>query len=955
MKILWTQMLFLTVACVSVGINLQGAETEGKPLWQPYYISPREGPQHLSLDGEWELGYRDTPIATIGDLASQQKWIQSLIPNSVQWALYQAGTLPYPYGGLNTRKYAWVPDKVWYQRRRFEVPTEAQGDYAFLCFDGVGYYARIWLNGTLIGRHEGMFGGPHVEVSRWLNFGKANEIVVELKAGSYGVEHWNPDLPGKVVLPWGSAGGSKYVTTASGIDPKEIEPLGIWQGVRLEITPRVHIERPFLVTEKANESRADLGLNLEVLVHTTTAGDELHPTDETQLATIRESSLAKPANPPLTLLIELAVKGSTQTALRRRISLTMCEGRNWIRQEFTVPSPQLWWPNGMGAANLYRVTLTLEQQGKILDRLEFDYGIRTIETVRSPGPQTQDRWTNWQFVVNGRPLFIKGANWAWPLDVLLHLPPEKYRWLLQAAQAGGIQMLRVWGGGNTETDEFFQLCDQLGIMVWEDFPVGNMETPDWPQGVWEAQVLQTVFRLRNHPALAVWCGGNEFNAYAPGNAATVGIMERSVRDFDGTRAFLRTTPDLGDAHIYTDMDPTWYGHLYQWAPFISETGVFNMPETASLLEVIDPRELSGPIPDVFSKDFASRHPEFIHHLLEYQGQEPRTLMSRASQMDDISGPDLRAFTQATQTAAAEFTQILSDLTQANYPRTTGLMPWSFTVPWPVEFFMFVDGLGQPTSSYYALKHTYEPTHIVLRLPELLWAKGEKVPVSASVVHALPTPRDGLTASVQILDAQFHPVWQQSQPVVLPPGPSVTDKAMGEFTILDTLEDKFFFVVAELKGADGKLVSRSVYWPRALKLMADPEFRQKYRATPQHSLVFDHGPWLHKQVEATPTSLALEVVSEINTGGNRSRVEVRVRNTGSRPAFLTDINLEGTQRAFYGTDNFFWLPAGEERRLEFEVLWRDPDTRSKAVWTVSAWNAPTQQATKAGLSAAGQER
>jgi beta-mannosidase len=179
--------------------------------------------------------------------------------------------------------------------------------------------------------------------------------------------------------------------------------------------------------------------------------------------------------------------------------------------------------------------------------------------------------------------------------------------------------------------------------------------------------------------------------------------------------------------------------------------------------------------------------------------------------------------------------------------------------------------------------------------------------------------------------------------------------MGEFTIPDTLEDKFFFVVAELKGADGKLVSRSVYWPRALKLMADPEFRQKYRATPQHSLVFDHGPWLHKQVEALPTSLALEVVSEINTGGNRSRVEVRVRNTGSRPAFLTDINLEGTRRAFYGRDNFFWLPASEERRLRFEVLWRDPDTCGKAVWTVSAWNAPTQQATEAGLSAAGQEK
>jgi len=950
MKTLWTHLLFLTLACLCAGVNLLGAEAGDKSLWQPYYISPRLGPQHLSLDGEWELGYRDTPIETLQDLASPQKWIHSQVPNSVQWALYQAGALPYPYGGLNTRKYAWVPDKVWYQRRRFEVPAEAKGDYAFLCFDGVGYYARIWLNGTLIGRHEGMFGGPHVEVSRWLNFGQANEITVELKAGSYGVEHWNPETPGKVIVPWGLAGGSSYVTKASGIDPKEIEPLGIWQGVRLEITPQVHLQRPFLVTEKASESRADLRLSFEVLAHTTTAGGELQPTDETQLATIRESFLAKPANPPLTLQIELADKGSSQTVLRRRIPLTVYEGRNWIRQELTVPSPKLWWPNGMGAANLYRVSLSLEQQDKILDRLEFDYGIRTIERVRSPGPQTQDRWTNWQFVVNGRPLFIKGVNWAWPLDVLLHLPPEKYRWLLQAAQAGGMQMIRVWGGGNTETDEFFKLCDQLGIMVWEDFPVGNMETPGWPQDVWEAQVLHTIFRLRNHPSLAVWCGGNEFNAYAPGNAATVGIMERSVNDFDGTRVFFRTTPDPGDAHIYTDMDPTWYGHLYRWVPFISETGIFNMPEPASLLEVIDPHELSGPIHDVFSKDFASSHPEFIHHLLEYSGQEPRTLISRASQMDDMSGPDLTAFIHATQAAAAEFTQIISDLTQANYPRTTGLMPWSFTIPWPIEFFMLIDGLDQPTSSYYALKRTYEPTHIVLKLPELVWAKGEKVPVSVSMVHALPTPRAGLMASVQILDAQFHPVWQQAQQVALAPGPSVTDKAMGEFTIPDTLEDEFFFVVAELKQADGKLVSRSVYWPRSLKLMADPEFRKKYRATPQPSLVFEHGPWLRKQVEATPTSLALEVVSETNAGENRTRVEVRVRNTGARPAFLTDINLEGTKRAFYGTDNFFWLPAGEERRLQFEVLWRDPDTRSKAVWTVSAWNAQTQQATKAGQSA-----
>ena len=180
----------------------------------------------------------------------------------------------------------------------------------------------------------------------------------------------------------------------------------------------------------------------------------------------------------------------------------------------------------------------------------------------------------------------------------------------------------MWGGGNPETDEFFQECDRLGIMVWEDFPIGNEDTPGWPMDVWESQVMQIIFRLRNHSSLAVWCGGNEFNPYDKGNTASIGIVERSVRDFDGTRMFLRTTPDPGDVHIYTDQDPTWYGHRYRWAPFISETGIYNMPEPQSLLEVVDPQELTGGFQGIFDKDYADGHPEFIHHMLEYGDRSP---------------------------------------------------------------------------------------------------------------------------------------------------------------------------------------------------------------------------------------------------------------------------------------------------------------------------------------------
>ena len=250
---------------------------------------------------------------------------------------------------------------------------------------------------------------------------------------------------------------------------------------------------------------------------------------------------------------------------------------------------------------------------------------------------------------------------------------------------------------------------------------------------------------------------------------------------------------------------------------------------------------------------------------------------------------------------------------------------------------------QPTPSYYALKRTYEPTHILAKLPGMLWAKGETVPISISLVHAPPTAVAGLTVSAQILDSRFRPLWREERQVALATGPSVTDQEMGEFTIPDSLEDKFFFLVAELRQTDGRLVSRSVYWPRCLKLMSDSEFRAKYRHSPQSSLKFEHGPWLRSQVAATRTSLELNVTSRRDASETESSVQVRIRNTGPNPAFNTQFDIVGTRRSFVGTDNDLWLAPGEERVLKFDILWRDAATRNQAMLTASAWNAATQQA------------
>ncbi len=924
------------------------AQEEGRNLWQPYYISPRAGDQHVSLDGDWELSYRDTPVKSLQELVQQSRWLHVNVPSSVQWALYRSGELPHPYYHLNSKKYTWVPDRVWYYRKHFQLTRSVSSEFVFLCFDGLGYYSKVWLNGRLLGQHAGMFGGPIVEVGRSLRQNDPNEVIVEARAPSYGRPSWTYKSLEDVIVPWGIGGGEPYVTGNSGIETKEFLPFGMWRGVRLDIVPRTHLERPFLVTQEASRQEARLILTAEVLADTNSLAFRLHSLKNEILETYRDGWTSKAVKRPLSLQVQFVEKGGSQPVLSQTFPLQIYEGRNWFKKEIRLPSPKLWWPNGMGKPDLYTVRLSLISEGHAIDDLVYDFGIRTIRTVPSSGPRTQDRWSNWQFVVNGRPLFVKGVNWAWPMDVLLNLPRERYVWQLEAARTAGIQMIRVWGGGNPETEEFFALCDELGMMVWEDFPIANTDTPGWKQDVWESQALQIIFRLRNHPSLAVWCGGNEFNPYSLGNAATIGILERSVAEFDGTRVFTRTTPDSGDVHVYPDMDPTWYARVYRLVPFVSEIGVFDMCEPESMREVVDPREFEARLSGIFSKEFAISHPQFVHHFLQYKLEGPQQSMwSRASQVDDISAPTLESLIDASRAAVGEFFQITSDVLQANYPVTTGLMPWSFTIPWPIVFPAWIDAFDQATAEYYFLKRTYEPTHVVVRLPHLVWTTGETMPVSVAVIHSPEQAWADLRVSVEVFDASFESRWRAERPITLTPGPSVNDRDLGLFTIPVDFEDKFFFLVAELKDAGGELISRSVYWPRCLRVMKDLEFRRKYRGSPQPSLMFEHGPWLRPQVATTQTTLELALVSHHKLEQNRSRLKIQVKNTGSTPAFFTQIDVTDTKRAFYGSDNFFWLPPGEVRSLEFSVLWRDPSTRERALVTIQAWNAETKRVAISG--------
>ncbi|MCL5745431.1 MAG: beta-mannosidase, partial [Acidobacteria bacterium] len=820
-------------------------------------------------------------------------------------------------------------EKVWYYRKSFPLPPAAQGQFVFLVFDGIDYFSRVWLNGTLLGEHEGMFGGPSIEISKHARYGGANEVVVEVRAGNWGNKRgWDSRKPGRVIKPWVLTGG---------LGAEMFFPVGMWQGARVEIVPKVHLERPFLATLSANAREARLRLKVELLAGTQSLERELHAWNNAILSLFRDASASKAVTEALALEVALIDKSSGRPAFSRRFDVKAWEGRNWVEQDLVVPTPKLWWPNGLGEPNSYTAQLRLLSGDKPLDTMQFDYGIRTLETLPTPGPQTTDRWEKWQFAVNGRKFFVKGMNWM-PADILLDLPRERYLWLLRAAKNAGIQMIRIWGAGLIEPEAFYSAANELGILVWQDFPIGNTIVPDFPQRVWEAQVLQNIFRLRNHPALAVYCGGNEFNAYGEGNAAAIGILERSVRDFDPTRAFRRTSPDAGSIHAYPDMDPTWYARQYPLVPFMSETGMHNIPSAATIREVVSAEELKRPLSNMFSPEFERQFVDFRHHFVEFNSARVPRMLSRASHIDDISAPTIETLAEGTQIGAGEFYQIFSEALQANYPVTAGLMPWVFKRPWPVVAIQLMDGFGHPTAPYYFLKRTYEETHVLVRLPHLLWTAGETIPMKAAVTHASTAPATGLTLSVEAQDDAFRPLWRKQSSVSLRPGPSVANVDLGELAVPKDYQDRFIFVVAELRDSAGKLISRSVYWPRTLSMLADGQARARFRERPTEWPTLTKGPWLKPAVAKSRTTLAMELVSAKSLPDGDTRLEVRVRNTGKLPSFLTSVDVEGGRRAFFAGDNYFWLPAGEARTVAVQLHWREASEPQAGRVIVSSWNA-----------------
>ena len=892
------------------GLSLAWAETDASLVVEKKYAWPRE--HQIVLDGAWQLAAGD-PAQTNTVLPELAKldWFDTTVPTDVHWALVRAGKAPNPYVGLNIKELRWVEDKAWWFRKSFSVPKDFRGENLRLIFEGVDYYGHYWLNGRYLGHSEGAFGAVKINVGG-LRYDKPNELVVRVDCAGYKIGH-------KGGAPWASLVKSE-LWSGWQVGAADFNTVGIWQPVRLVANDWPCLERPFVRTLSLDEKKARIGVTVEVCT-------------------------ARPSEAPCEVRVALRGCGFDAPPCGGSTAVRALEGFVLADLEVAVPEPRLWWPVGLGGQPLYEAEILLVRDGKTLDRLTVPFGIRTVERRVGKTQRTSYEAKEWVFHVNGKPMFVKGANWM-PIDALASVAPDDYAWQLGLARDAGIQMFRIWGGGIMETDAFYEQCDRLGIMVWQEFPL----TCGWTaekinRKLWEPMAMWQVFRLRNHPSLVFWCGGNEFPPDDRRNADLVGLLARVTRVLDGTRPFMAACPDEGDIHGYPQWDASqvWASELLR-GPFISEWGTHAMPTPQSYRELLSPREAGAAIgPTLLKMDkkaMAAEYPEITHHWVEFQPDRLVQMLARGSAFDDLATVPLDRFSEAVAAGAGEFYHYSCEAARVGFPQNGGLLLWVWKRPWPNAGIQIVDGLGRPLSIYYDVKRAYGTPWPCAMPPQLNYVPGDEVELPLAVLGEAAQPAlKGLRMTVRLMgpDLKERQAWRDLPPFDLAEGAESCKGPSVKFAVPAEFARAFFFVVLDVSDAEGRPRARNVYTFRCPPQLEDAAFRAKYRAKAPQGLLLDKGPWLRPQVQKTPTRLSCRLVSVQRESGSLARMVAEVKNEGARPAVKASVEIPGPVK-WVADDAFFWLDPGETRTVHLRVLTSSGSSATDLRAVARAWNA-----------------
>ncbi len=660
----------------------------------------------ISLNDGWEFRQVGT-----------EKWYPAVVPGCVHTDLYRNGLIPDPYFGSNEKDLQWIETKDWEYRKTFNLDENFKSNFNQITFDGLDTYADVYLNDEIFDNFDNMFSKYEISIRDLKKENNTLRIIfhsaVNKSDSIANLYYENNNIKG---LPGGNQVFTRKAAYQYGWDfaPRYVT-CGIWKDVYIEAWNYAKISKIITSIDKLTTEEAKINFRINI----DCAPFIAHKNYTYILTNLNEN-----------VIYDSATFGNFHSSH----SLTI------IDFEFSavIHSPKLWWCNGLGEPHLYTFKLIVKSEDKKIDEKIIKVGLRKIELVM----EKDEYGESYYFKLNGKPVFIKGANYV-PADILpSQISKDKYKSLISSAKESNMNMLRIWGGGIYENDYFYSLCDSLGIMVWQDFMFACGMYPDSTEYKYKIinEVKDNFERLCNHPCIALWCGNNEadegwknwgwqkefgytvkdsekiwndyiklFDYEIPNSLKynTIVYGKNDIR-FDTifsytNENYIPTSPKIGWGHpeAMTEGDSHYWGVWWGEEPFemyktkvprfMSEYGFQSLPDIKTIESFTNPEDRNLNSEAMKSHQ---KHPKGFQLINEY--------MQR-----DFNVPEnFEDYIQASQKLQTYGYKVAIEAHRRAKPYCMGTMFWQLNDCWPSVSWSAIDYYGRWKDIMYKLKDLY---------------------------------------------------------------------------------------------------------------------------------------------------------------------------------------------------------------------------------------------------------
>ena len=645
----------------------------------------------FDLDGTWQLSYGPQGLDPEAFPA-----IPAIVPGNVELDLMAAGVLPDLVKANNIYLLREYEGYQWWYRRSFDAPATVPAERVELVFEGLDCIASVFVNGELVGEPRNMLIPHRFDVTDLLRDGE-NELVVRIDSAVIeGRKHSPAAIEGAMGSNWESLSIRKAAHMYGWDIMPRVVSAGLWRSVYLETLPPTRFGDVYLATTSVDvaNNRADVLADWQLI------------TDQFDIDDWR---------------VELTL--TFDGVIAHQSSHPVLSTHNRVR--FTVADAQLWWPRGYGQQPLYDAEVKLlDAHGSTLATKRQRLGLRTIKLIRRDITPTDPG--EFVFMVNGQKIFAKGSNWV-PLDALHSRDPQHLPSAMAMIADLNCNMVRCWGGNVYEDHDFFDLCDQYGVMVWQDFALACAlypQTDDFCEVIrQEAETI--VRRLRQHASIALWAGNNENDGFYYGGwlAAPVDpntdrlsreILREVVRQHDPFRDYLPSSPYMSPEVIATGEPSKYMPEDHLWGPrddfkgpyytgsrchFVSEIGYHGCPNRESLEKMMDPERL-WPWQDneQWLTHAVRPHPNMTgyNYRIPLMGKQIEVLFSQIpDNLDD--------YILASQISQAEAKKFFIERFRSGKWQRTGILWWNLRDGWPIISDAIVDYYGSRKLAYEYIK------------------------------------------------------------------------------------------------------------------------------------------------------------------------------------------------------------------------------------------------------------